>query len=52
MRNGVRSDYAAALKERLAELQTELAIPFARRNRTFADRWDGGDQTELWTIAS
>ena len=52
MRNGVRSDYATALKERLAALQDELGIPIARRNRTFADRWDSGGQTELWTTTS
>ena len=52
MRNGVRSDYAAALKMRLVQLQEEIGLPQARRNRTFAERWSGAGQMELWSVTS
>lgn len=52
LRNGVRLDYATALKARLTQLQEELDLPQARCDRTFNERWTGKGQMELWSVAS
>lgn len=52
LRNGVRSDYAAALKTRLVQLQEEIGLPQARHDRTLRERWSGVGQLELWGAAS
>ncbi|MES2304742.1 MAG: radical SAM protein [Gemmatimonadota bacterium] len=51
LRNGVRRDYADALKARLASILDEIDLPRAARDRTFNNRWSHTateEQTDLW----
>jgi DNA repair photolyase len=51
LRNGVRRDYADALKARIAGILEEIGLDRALRDRTFNERWpraNGEQQTELW----